>query len=193
MQNQVLKNKLSMPSDDALEGWRLNYLAEQNQIKPASELQREAHNAAKKLTDILSKFRAMNMEYKSTAILESASPVVLKILEKRIAEIGESIDFMNRFSESGFLGDFGIGASRGWQWLADVLPEDFENAMKSTNTNFKAAASHSGPFTRFVEAIAPFVTGDHPPSDSVASYYRNPNSRTKVFKDRREAAGERGK
>jgi len=78
------------------------------------------------------------------------------------------------------------GIDKGWTWLADVLPADFETALKSTNPEFEAKPSHPGPFTRFVEAIAPIVTGDHPTAASVASFYKSPGSSSKFFKDRRK-------
>ncbi len=73
----------------------------------------------------------------------------------------------------------------GWKWLADILPVDFETAMRSTNPDFQATPSYPGPFTRFVEAIVPLITGDHPTAASVASFYKSPDTSSRFFKERR--------
>jgi hypothetical protein len=56
-----------------------------------------------------------------------------------------------------------------WQWLANVLPIDFEIAMRSTNRNYKTGLSHNGPLARFIAAVVPSLTGQHPTPDSVAT------------------------
>jgi hypothetical protein len=55
----------------------------------------------------------------------------------------------------------------GWSWLAGVLPHDFETAMRSTNPNISFGIGNDGPVVRFVHAITPLITGEHPPLSSV--------------------------
>ena len=53
---------------------------------------------------------------------------------------------------------------RGWQWLLDVLVEDFAAAWRSANDREPGI---DGPLVRFWAAVIPYVTGEHPKESSI--------------------------
>jgi hypothetical protein len=176
LREKVLSDRLNMPSDDALaqlarvlERWRAHYVNEQKRYQPLRELQNDARDSAEQLRAAVSVLKTATEEFHGTAVLESASLSVLNILKTRLAEIDDAQQFLDRFERASILDDRGIGAAIGWQWLAEVLPLDFKSAMTSTNQDFKAGIGHDGPLTRFIAAIVPNLTGEHPTSDSVAT------------------------
>ena len=55
---------------------------------------------------------------------------------------------------------------RGWRWLVDVLPPLLATALESTNPEVKLG--DEGPAARFVAAVVPFLSGEHPTVNTVA-------------------------
>jgi hypothetical protein len=56
-----------------------------------------------------------------------------------------------------------------WAAVAGVLVKDFHNAMLPANPELKLGLSHKGPLARFFAAIVPFLIGEHPTPESVAT------------------------
>jgi hypothetical protein len=102
------------------------------------------------------------------AVQDQAPPAILAILRKRLAEIDAARDFIAKAEWFSVWADPSLAPDR-WQWLADVLPIDFENAMRSADPNYKTGLSHNGPLARFIAAVVPSLTGQHPNPDSVVS------------------------
>lgn len=53
--------------------------------------------------------------------------------------------------------------------LGDSLKVSFISAMQTTNPDFKVGRSNTGPFPRFIKAVAPLITGDILPSVEAAA------------------------
>jgi hypothetical protein len=172
---RVLRSRWATPGDAELEElarileiWRQHYLAEQNVLSPRRESQHRIRAALKTLTETLPKLKQINETCYAAAVRELAAVRILTVLEKRLAEINEAVSCITRIEQSSFLVEAGLGA-RDWKWLADVLPQDFCNAMKRSNPKFTGGFGHDGPVARFVAAVAPMLTGEHPTAGSVAT------------------------
>jgi hypothetical protein len=156
-------------------------------------------DAIKKLASILnfwrSRFYVAQEGRRLNALITEAEralavldKVVPGILENRRARVGEgatldpfvkwqldateklSLAVLDKDARAYFLHRDGDHEEiQGWKWLARVLPEDFKVAMISTNPNFESGLSASGPVARYVSAIVPFITGDHPTLATVVS------------------------
>jgi hypothetical protein len=172
----VLRGNLKMPCDTELEKlarilerWRQTFLNEQVLLR-RRELQDRALAAHKALADAISEIEKLDRSHFTEAAQESAPKHVLSYLSERLAESSDVGVLAARigshpglaFSPSGY------GAS-GWNWLADVLPVDFINSMKPTNPNFAPGLGHTGPIARFIAAVAPLITGEHPTPASTAT------------------------
>jgi hypothetical protein len=183
---QVIRFPLAMPADAdlielarILEGWRLIFHSEKA-LHHRHDLQREAFTAFEILEEAVSKIAELDEATFGSAIREGAPQSVLVELAKRkqkttdIHARTERIGSMLRQADGEGLG------TGGWKWLADVLPEDFVNAMKPTNPTFEPGLGHTGPVARFIAAVAPMLTGEHPTANSVATQLK---IRRKMFGD----------
>ena len=171
---EVISRQPTMPGDAEitelariLNYWQCHYLIEQKS-RALKELQRDALDALATLAKVFPRLRDLTKSFEANAVQDQAPPVILAILRKHLAEIDAARDFIAKTEGFSVWADPSIAPDR-WQWLADVLPIDFENAMRSTNPNYKARLSHNGPLARFIAAVVPSLTGQHPTPDSVAT------------------------
>ena len=61
-----------------------------------------------------------------------------------------------------------VDSINGWQWLdgkSEVLRQDFETTILSTNPSLSVGYGDEGPLSRFLAAIIPLVTGEPAPAD----------------------------
>lgn len=172
----VLSGGLKIPGDaeleqlaSILEYWRQIFLNEQILLH-RRELQESGLAALRTLTAALSEIAKLDESNFSAAARESAPMGILRYLSERLAESNGARALAQ--SVGGHRGlaywPASFGAN-GWQWLADVLPEDFIAAMKSTNPTFAPGIGHAGPIASFLAAVAPLVTGEHPTPASIAT------------------------
>jgi hypothetical protein len=62
------------------------------------------------------------------------------------------------------------GRCADWMLLIDALPEDFAIAMKCANPTFnRRKISETAPVARYIAAVVPLITGEHPTVASVAT------------------------
>ncbi len=74
-----------------------------------------------------------------------------------------------------------------WQAFGLALAGDFHTAMKGSNPRFAAAKiSHAGPLPRFIAAVAPILTGEHPTVASVATILKQQRAAGLLDRLRRE-------
>ena len=180
LQTKVLRGRWNMPSDEALkelarilEGWRQHYLVAQN-LQP---LQREACAAADKLTPALKKLREINAAFHAAAVRDAAPRYVCDNLESRLAAINGALESLAVLNRESITVKYVGRCELTWQWLADALPEDFCNAMRSTNLGFEARFGYKVALHRFIAALAPTLTGEHPTPDSVATQLKTRRNR----------------
>jgi hypothetical protein len=175
-ETHVLRGDLKLPGDaelneltGILEYWRQVYLNEQI-LRHRRKLQDAALGLVKTLNDIVSKLIELDQQNLIAAATDRAPAGVLRELTTRLTESGDTRATVERVRRSpGLLhSPLGYGAE-GWKWLADVLPLDFVNAMKSANPEFAPGVSHTGPVARFLAAVVPMLTGEHPPAASIAT------------------------
>jgi hypothetical protein len=171
---EVIRRQQTMPGDAEitelariLNYWQGHYLIEQKS-RALRELQRDALAALATLANVFPRLRDLTESFEANAVQDQAPPAILAILRKRLAEIDAARDFIAKAEGFSVWADPSLAPDR-WQWLADVLPIDFENAMRSTDPNYKARLSHNGPLARFIAAVVPSLTGQHPTPDSVAT------------------------
>jgi hypothetical protein len=172
----VLRGRLRMPDEAALrklahilEGWRQTYQGEQ-----FARRRRKLQDEALKALDVLS-YAVLNLwlwdqRNIRDAIGEHAPSNVRRILNecashsKEVCRAVDAIAWMpgvgHRLAESGL---------DRWSWLINVLPLDFVGAMQSTNPKFRPGIGHAGPLARYIAAVVPLVTGEHPSPGSVAT------------------------
>ena len=170
---KVIRRQQTMPDDAEiselariLNYWQGHYLIEQKRCA-LRELQRAALAALATLANVFPRLRDLTESFEANAVQDQAPPAILAILRKRLAEIDAARDFIAKAEGFSVWADPSLAPDR-WQWLADVLPIDFENAMRSTNP-YTAGLSHNGPLARFIAAVVPSLTGQHPTPDSVAT------------------------
>jgi hypothetical protein len=180
---EVIRRQQTMPGDAEitelariLNYWQGHYLVEQKS-RALKELQRDALAALATLANVFLRLRDLTESFEANAVQDQAPPVILAILRKRLAEIDAARDFIAK-AEGFSVWDDPSDAPDRWQWLAGVLPIDFENAMRSTNPNYTAGLSHNGPLARFIAAVVPSLTGQHPTPDSVATQLKKLRKRT---------------
>jgi hypothetical protein len=173
---EVLSSRHRMPGDaelqqlaHELDGWRLIVLAERK-LDARRSLQRKAVAAAKALANVLHKISELDESDAAAAV--AAPERVQFALNARASASKDGCDAAESIMD---WCSTGLGA-RGWKWLADALAAAFENAMKPANPAFRPGLSPNGPFPRFVAAVAPLITGEHPPSASVAVQLKNRRS-----------------
>jgi len=172
----VLRGDLRMPGDaeleqlaGVLEYWRQIFINEQILLH-RRQLQDGGLAALRTLTNAISAIAKLDESNFSAAARESAPTGILRYLSERLAEshgaraLAESVG-----GHPGLAYSPASYGANGWQWLADVLPEDFITAMKPTNPTFAPGLGHTGPIASFIAAVAPLVTGEHPTPASIAT------------------------
>ena len=172
----MLRGRLRMPGDaelkelaSILEYWRLVFQNEQP-LHHRRQLQDKGLAALKALSDVLSNIAELDAAELNAAVRESAPAGIIRKLGERSMTINDVRRVIERIGTSRALVE--SPASHGferWQWLADVLPEDFVNAMKLSNPTFAPGLGHTGPVARFIEAVVPVLTGEHPTAASIAT------------------------
>lgn len=176
-EKKVLSRKFKTPEKSALaelarilEVWRQHYMKESS-FAPLRAEQERAIAAFRELNKAILDLRQRNQKWLETAARENASVSELDILSRRLTEIDATQAILEQEQGRSFLYDPSplMEPGIGWKWLAKVLPEDFGNAMRSTNPVFDPGLGHNGPTARFVSAVAPRVTGETPTADSVAT------------------------
>jgi hypothetical protein len=133
-----------------LEGWRRCYLAEEG-LEPIRQAQRKAINAVTALAQAVDEIGRNN---RSFAIA---------------AAIGDVRRMIAGIKASSLWGNPTIRGFTGWRWLGEALREDFVRAMGPQNPGFDPGLSRSGPLVRFIAAITPAMTGEHPSPASIAT------------------------
>lgn len=165
MKDKVLKQKLRMPDDAALdklasilEGWRLHFLGEQS-LNP---LRHKTHLAATDLAEALKRQREIYVK----GITETHA----QFLRDNVETIDCALSSLNGIWLAGMAVEYVGSFDPHWKWLADdALPGDFATAIQSTNPNVKLGIGHTGPLARFISAVVPHLTGEKPSAQSVAT------------------------
>jgi hypothetical protein len=176
MMLDVVKPRLKMPTDDALEKlasilewWRPEYWRHQH-VDP---LETKVAGAA---ADLLAGLEELRQIYAANGD---------GYLRKRIDTIDGAVKAINRlYSESIAVEHSG---NLTWQKLANVLPADFAEAIRSTNPQYKIGIGHKGPLARFIAKIASRLTGENPTPGAAATElkdFRRRFLRGKDFGDR---------
>ena len=157
---ECLKGSLQMPSTVAierlssiLEDWRQHYLGS-HIFDP---LKKEAGKRANELLTALDQIRR---EY------EHGLPMVPEIRSK-IEALDWAVEAVKGLRKEGIAVE--NAQPLGWKWLSNALPGDFTEAIRSTNPGREIGISDDGPLSRFVAAIAPYLTGEHPTARSVST------------------------
>ena len=175
------KGALSMPSAASvsalvsqLNGWRLRILRNKEDIDE-QRLLREAENTAKMFVDTLTRLRVIIEPRIDNGLLRPMH-------EKHLRMIDQAIDSSRYIARGMFMIQVSNSNKvNGWTWLASVLAADFEIMMRSTNPDFHAGISASGPTVRFVEAIIPLLTGEAPPRDSIVRAMKAARKKTSTI------------
>jgi hypothetical protein len=173
LQTRVLGSKLRMPGEAdleklarILEGWRKNYLvehsAEQEDIR---QLQEKGKTALAMLEKLVGEIERIDRDRFIYAVEHGESLGVVDASRAHFTASTEVRKMIAITMVSSVWIDRGMGFA-GWRWLGDVLREDFVNAMKPENPKFNPGIGNTGPLARFVAAVAPLVTGEHPPTVS---------------------------
>jgi len=155
-----------------LEHWRLVFHKEEKLHDARRVLQLQASRSLKKLSDVVSELVDLDTSNLQAVAHDNNAPLgLLVMLRNRLAD-----------SERVYAGVKGIGShaelapymlAMGWKSLADALPKVFINAMKPNNPRFSPGLSYTGPIARFIAAVAPLLTGEHPSPASVATQLKS--------------------
>jgi hypothetical protein len=146
-----------------LEHWRLVFHNEEKLHHARGVLQRQASGTLKKLSDVVSKLVELD-----TSNLQDNAPLGVQVMQhNRLADSKRVYAGVERIGSHAELARY--EPAMGWKWLADALPKDFINAMKPNNPRFSPGLSYTGPVARFIAAVAPLLTGEHPTPASVAT------------------------
>lgn len=154
----VVKPKLNMPTEDALRvlASRLERLREDYwRHQYTDPLETQIASSAESLLSSLKELRHMY------GVLEN------RYLAQKVEAIDRAREAVSRlFAESIAVEHIG---RLPWHHLANVLPSDFETAIQTTNPGYKLGVGHEGPLARFIAAVAPRLTGEHPTPLSVTA------------------------
>jgi hypothetical protein len=150
-----------------LEFWRIQFLADQYLLQRTG-LQNRARKALDELNDAVSAIVRFDKERYDADVAGGAPMAALRWLSDRLVESNSLRAHVAR------IGDLpGLAYSPAkwgfakWHRLATVLPVDFAEVMKPQNSKFKGGISRGGPVVRFISAVVPMVTGEHPTAASV--------------------------
>lgn len=181
METRILKKPQKMPAEteltelaSVLDHWRCVYQNEEI-LRKRRKLQDQALTALFALT----KLDQANLV---AAKKDGAPSAVLRELCSRLATLESIAPALAELPMSyGFTG---------WKGLIDVLPKDFATLMKSTNPTFAPKISNnSRPVARFIAAVAPFITGEHPTVGSVATQLKTKPKKARNLPRARRANG----
>ena len=147
-----------------LEGWRPHYFRSLAEFYAASN---KAAESLKEFDAAMSALQTINQKWMAEAEEEKANGDITKNLSNRNNEINEARIAAQQLTRLPTLNAH-FQSIRGWKWLAQALVGDFENAMRPNNPGLGGGISRTGPLVRFIAAIVPFMTGEHPTRDSIA-------------------------
>ena len=157
---ECLKGSFQMPSAAAikrlasiLEDWRQHYIGS----RIFDPLKKEAGVSAKMLLLILIK---MKQEYE-VGIYNFPE------LRSKVDAIDRAVTAIHSLHKEGIAVE--TAQLLGWKWLSNALPDDFAEAIRTTNPGREIGISDDGPLSRFIAAIAPHLTGEHPTARSVST------------------------
>jgi hypothetical protein len=171
----VLGKRLKMPADAEIKKlarvlnlWRSHY-QERQIYRPLNQRKKKARDALAALKTSCAILRDDAQRHLAGATEDAAPSGVLKMLARRLGEIGAIEKFLANAENYSVIADLDNYVGERWPTVAGVLIEDFHNAMLPANPQLKIALSHNGPLARFFAAIVPFLTGEHPTPGSVAT------------------------
>ena len=157
---ECLQGGLRMPTEAAihklsiiLERWRQHYIGCQIFIP----LKREAGLRASQL---LATLYNLKIEYE-------AGIAIVPTLKRKIEKINDAVSSIRCLQEEEIVSL--TVEVLGWKWLSNALPGDFIEAIHTTNPGREIGISDNGPLSRFIAAIAPHLTGEHPTARSVST------------------------
>jgi len=166
----VIEPRLKMPAKEALENlasilesWRGYYWRHDH----IDQLENKVALAADELVSGLKELREICGVPRKIGTIDQVSEAIDRLFNEGVA-----------VEHSGKLT---------WHWLANVLPVDFATAIKTTNPRYKIGIGHTGPLVRFIVAIVPLLTGEHPTPGTIAvqlKNYKTKHLRGKQFGDR---------
>jgi len=170
----VLRGHLRMPADAelkelarVLEHWRRVFQNEEI-LRHRRELQGKALVALESLSKIVSKIAELDIANLHAAARDSAPAGVLHTLGERAKAINDVRSIIRRVGNSpGLITAPASYGATGWQWLADALRVDFARAMKPANPAL--VLTYRAPLARFIAAVAPLLTGEHPSPASITT------------------------
>ena len=148
--------------------WRSHYQEGQT-LRPLNQRKRKARDALAALKDSCAVLRDDTQRHLASAIEDAAPSGALKMLARRLDEIGAMEKFVAIAENYSVITDLDTYVGERWLTVAGALIEDFHNAMSPANPQLKLGLSHNGPLARFFAAIVPFLTGEHPTPGSVAT------------------------
>ena len=171
----VLGRKLNLPADANIEElvrvlnfWRSHY--QEGQIyRPLNQRKKKARDALAALKTSCAILRDDTQRHLASATEDAAPSGVLKMSARRLDEIGAMEKFIAIAENYSVITDLDNYVGERWAAVAGVLVKDFHNAMLPANPELKLGLSHKGPLARFFAAIVPFLTGEHPTPESVAT------------------------
>ncbi len=157
---KCLQGRLRMPTEAAihklsiiLERWRQHYIGCQVFVP----LKREAGLRAGQL---LATLHNLKIKYE-------AGTAVVPTLKRKIEKIDDAVYSICCLQEEEIVSE--TVEVLGWKWLSNALPGDFIEAIHTTNPGREIGISDNGPLSRFIAAIAPHLTGEHPTARSVST------------------------
>jgi hypothetical protein len=151
-----------------LNGWQAHCHAEQ-QTWPESKIKRNVRDSLEKLAPGLARLSQANQRNLENASRDDAPPAVLAILARRSLEIDATVKFVVKAKSFSAFADFVTIAGERWTSLAEALTEDFCSAIQPANPTVRFGIGHEGPLARFFVCVVPFLTGEHPTAESVAT------------------------
>jgi hypothetical protein len=186
LRTKVLGGALNMPGDAELvdfarilEAWRRIGADEQNWAE-FHELQRRAQAQLDSLADTVGQIENVNNAWRQIVydgLLcgrdQPADRATERVLASRLHEVAEARELIERLRRlSVFTPNSDRWMGLGWKSLGEKLAQRFVDAMRPANPDFEPGYGHAGPVARFVAAIAPFLTGEHPTPASVATHLK---------------------
>jgi hypothetical protein len=154
-----------------LEHWRLVLENEEKLHRARGVLQQQASGKLKELSDIVSELVELDTSNLQAAAHGNAPPGLLGVLRFRLADSERVCADVKGIGSHAELASYML--AMGWKSLADALPKVFINAMKPNNPRFSPGLSYTGPIARFIAAVAPMLTGEHPTRASVATQLKS--------------------
>ena len=150
----VLGRKLKMPADAKIEElvrvlnfWRSHY--KEGQIyRPLNQRKKKARAALAAFKNSCAVLRDDAQRHLASAKEDAAPSGLLKMLARRLDEIGAMEKFIAIAENYSVIADLDNYVGERWSTVAGALIEDFHNAMSPANPQLKFAFSHYGPLAR---------------------------------------------